>query len=224
MQPKQPVPTPRRRQMVGRTLSYTRWRAISCCRGRSRARSCPHNHWESREFRLICLARCLKNPDDGQSGSQFAVPSAGRAVVKSDFAAWLKNNSTGDASLAELKQLAETHRAEWPYHSNWMTDYVRVVLNAHDPNEDTLLISLERYFLSWRKTGDGWRPWSAESNLLAAGFIVAIIITFALFYTDLIQHLAFPECARPDYPPVRLHHHCGDPRRDYRPGMDGQRG
>jgi len=67
-------------------------------------------------------------------------------VPKSDFAPWLKNNSSQDVALTELKQFAEAHRAEWPYHSNRMADYVRVVLNAHDPEEDALLTSLERYF------------------------------------------------------------------------------
>ena len=65
----------------------------------------------------------------------------GEAVPKSDFAPWLKNNSSRDEALTELKQFAEASRAEWPYHSNRMADYVRVILNAHDPKEDQLLIS-----------------------------------------------------------------------------------
>ena len=91
-------------------------------------------------------------------------------------------------ALTELKQFADAHRAEWPYHSNRMADYVRVVLNAHDPKEDALLTSLERYFLGWQNVGgNGWRLWSAESALLAAGLIVAIVVAGALFYTDLIE-------------------------------------
>ena len=117
-------------------------------------------------------------------------------MANADFAPWLKNNSTHDEALTQLKQFAEAHRAEWPYHSNRMADYVRVLLNAHDPKEDALLSSLERYFLNWQNTGNGWRLWSAESALLAAGLIVAIVVAAALFYTDLIEKLASPGSAR----------------------------
>jgi hypothetical protein len=117
-------------------------------------------------------------------------------MPNADFAPWLKNNSAHDEALTELKQFAEAHRAEWPYHSNRMGDYVRVVLNAHDPKEETLLTSLERYFLAWRNTGNGWRIWSAESALLAAGLVVALVVASALFYTNLIEKLASPGSAR----------------------------
>jgi hypothetical protein len=117
-------------------------------------------------------------------------------MPNADFAPWLKNNSAGDEALSELKRFAEAHRAEWPYDSNRMSDYVRVVLNAHDPKEEALLTSLERYFLAWRNTRNGWRLWSAESALLAAGLIVAIIVASALFYTNLIEKLASPGSAR----------------------------
>ena len=117
-------------------------------------------------------------------------------MAKSDFAPWLKNNSTQDEALTELKQFAEAHRAEWPYHSNRIADYVRVVLNAHDPKEDALLTSLERFFLTWQNSGNGWRLWSAESALVAAGLIVAIVVASALFYTNLIEKLASPGSAR----------------------------
>ncbi len=54
----------------------------------------------------------------------------------SDFAPWLKNNRTQDAALTDLKKFAEDHRTEWPYDSNRMADYVRIVLSAQAPNED----------------------------------------------------------------------------------------
>ena len=117
-------------------------------------------------------------------------------MPKSDFAPWLKNNSSRDEALTELKQFAEAHRAEWPYHSNRMADYVRVILNAHDPKEDALLTSFERYFLTWQNTGGGWQLWSAEAALVAAGLVVAIVVGFALFYTNLIDKLASPGSAR----------------------------
>jgi hypothetical protein len=117
-------------------------------------------------------------------------------MPNTDFAPWLKNNSAQDDALTELKQFAEAHRAEWPYHSNRMGDYVRVVLNAHDSKEEALLTSLERYFLAWKNTGNGWRFWSAESALLAAGLIVAVVVVFALFYTNLIGQLETPARAR----------------------------
>jgi hypothetical protein len=117
-------------------------------------------------------------------------------MPNADFAPWLKNNNAHDEALTELKQFAEAHRAEWPYHSNRMGDYVRVVLNAHDPKEEALLTSLERYFLIWRNAGNGWRFWGAESALLAAGLIVAIVVASALFYTNLIEKLASPGSAR----------------------------
>jgi hypothetical protein len=117
-------------------------------------------------------------------------------VPKSDFAPWLKNNGAHDEALAELKRFAEAHPAEWPYHSNRVADYVRTVLNAHDPKEDALLTSLERYFLTWQNTGKGWQLWSAEAALVAAGLVVAIVVGFALFYTNLIDKLASPGSAR----------------------------
>jgi hypothetical protein len=117
-------------------------------------------------------------------------------MPKSDFAPWLQNNNSGDEALTGLKQFAEAHRAEWPYWSNRMADYVRVILNAHDPKEDALLTSFERHFLIWQNTGDGWQLWSAEAALVAAGLVVAIVVGFALFYTNLIDKLASPGSAR----------------------------
>src|SRR5262249_8293787 len=54
----------------------------------------------------------------------------------------------------------------------------------------------ERYFLTWQNTGGGWQLWSAEAALVAAGLVVAIVVGFALFYTNLIDKLASPGSAR----------------------------
>jgi hypothetical protein len=47
-------------------------------------------------------------------------------VPKSDFAPWLKNNSSRDEALTGLKQFAETHRAEWPYQRSKGSETVKL--------------------------------------------------------------------------------------------------
>lgn len=115
-------------------------------------------------------------------------------MANSDFAPWLKNNTTADPALTQLKNFADAH-PDWPYHSNRMVDYVRVVQAAHDPDEDALLTTLERYFLTWSKTRDGWSL-MPQLALLVTGLIVVGVIFWALFHTDLIAKLADADEAR----------------------------
>ncbi len=117
-------------------------------------------------------------------------------MATSDFAPWLKNRTIPDAALTQLRAFADAHAAQWPYHSNRMADYVRVVQAANDPNEDVLLTTLERYFLIWTKSRDGWLEVITEFALLATGLIVVLFIFWALFRTDLITVLSDASRAR----------------------------
>jgi hypothetical protein len=117
-------------------------------------------------------------------------------VAPSDFAPWLKNRINPDAALTQLMAFADAHAAQWPYQSNRMADYVRVVQAANDPNEDTLLSTLERHFLIWKRSGEGWLDVITEFALLATGLIVVLFIFWALFKTDLITVLSDASRAR----------------------------
>jgi hypothetical protein len=132
-------------------------------------------------------------------------------MAKSDFAPWLRNRLVPDAALTQLRAFADAHAAQWPYHSNRIADYVRVVQAANDPNEDALLTTLERYFLTWKKSGGGWLSVITEFALLATGLIVVLFIFWALFKTD-PDHGAVgcQPGARPDYFPFRVYHDCSD--------------
>jgi hypothetical protein len=117
-------------------------------------------------------------------------------VATSDFAPWLRNRIIPDAALTQLRAFADAHAVQWPYHSNRMADYVRVIQAANDPNEDALLTTLERYFLTWKKSGGGWPGVITEFALLATGLIVVLFIFWALFKTDLITVLSNADQAR----------------------------
>jgi hypothetical protein len=117
-------------------------------------------------------------------------------VASSDFAPWLKNRINPDAALTQLMAFADAHATQWPYQSNRMADYVRVVQAANDPNEDVLLNTLERDFLIWKKSGEGWLGVITEFALLATGLIVVLFIFWALFKTDLITVLSDASRAR----------------------------
>lgn len=117
-------------------------------------------------------------------------------MANSDFAPWLKNRILPDPALTRLRAFADAHAAQWPYYSNRMADYVRVVQAANDPNEEALLTTLEQYFLAWNKTRDGWLGIVTQFSLLAAGLIVVLIIFWALFKTNLITVISDANQAR----------------------------
>jgi hypothetical protein len=129
----------------------------------------------------------------------------------SDFAVWLKNlNPTHDPELQALQDFAKTNAPDWPYGSNDVGDYIPVITaHAVDANRNALLAALARYFAAWKQTGQTapqgfWAGIVAKAagarwgvfSLGLFGLLIAVILTYGIFYGNFLGSIAKPEQAR----------------------------
>ncbi len=109
----------------------------------------------------------------------------------SDFAPWLRNLAIEDAELGRLHEFVDNHSREWPYYSNKLSDFFRIVVLARDKNEVQLLDTLERYYMVWKnsiRTDSGNTFWSNFGPL--ALFLIGMIVTLFLMYQIYAPSLA----------------------------------
>jgi hypothetical protein len=128
----------------------------------------------------------------------------------SDFGVWLKNlNPGGDVNIRALQDFTGANAAVWPYWSNDIADYIRVVsAHATDTTLDMLASTLARLFADWKASS---RPpetsfWSRVLVPMAGrlgpfllavfGLIVAAILTYGIFFGNFLTSVSKPDQAR----------------------------
>jgi len=127
----------------------------------------------------------------------------------SDFSVWLKNLNPGDdVNIRALQDFAGANASTWPYWSNDIADYMKIVTaHATDTTLDTLMSTLARLFADWKVSSRPAEPgfWSRVLGsmgrlgpfLLAAfGLIVAAILTYGIFFGNFLSLMAKPDQAR----------------------------
>jgi hypothetical protein len=105
-----------------------------------------------------------------------------------DFASWLRAQANPDPDTAALRAFADP-RADWPWWTNTLNDYVGVIQAANPPNKDNLVSAVSVNYGRW-ETGQA-RPGgflgtlaSHLGALLLAlfGLVVAVAIFYGLFF------------------------------------------
>jgi hypothetical protein len=105
-----------------------------------------------------------------------------------DFASWLRAQANPDTDTAALRTFADP-RADWPWWTNRLSDYVAVIQSANPPNKDDLISAVSLNFGRWQ-AGQA-RPGGLlatlanhlGSLLLALfGLVVAVAIFYGLFF------------------------------------------
>jgi hypothetical protein len=109
----------------------------------------------------------------------------------SDFAPWLRNLTIEDPELVRLQEFVDAHSREWPYYSNKLSDFFRIVVLARDRNEVQLLETLERYYMLWKGSvrAEGTTGFWSNFGPLAL-FLVGMIVTLFLMYQIYAPSLA----------------------------------
>src|SRR5579875_2699824 len=109
----------------------------------------------------------------------------------SDFAPWLRNLTIEDPELGRLHEFVDNHSREWPYYSNKLSDFFRIVVLARDKNELNLLDTLERYYMLWKSSARADVSGGFWSNFgPLALFLVGMIATLFLMYQIYAPSLA----------------------------------
>lgn len=112
----------------------------------------------------------------------------------SDFAPWLRNHAAEDGELARLQEFVDSHSRDWPYYSNKLSDFMRVIIVARDKNEIQLLDALERYYLAWRNSARTYASgfWSnfGPLALFLVGMIATLFLMYRIYAPSLLASLA----------------------------------
>ena len=116
-----------------------------------------------------------------------------------DFGPWLRANTDTDPALGALKEFADHLGADWPYQSNHIDDYVRVLSKAKPNNEHELKLSLYRYYTAWlpdHMVQSGARVRFGSVALVCSGLVIAAIILFGILNQTFLLSLADAAKAR----------------------------
>jgi len=119
----------------------------------------------------------------------------------SDFAPWLRNNPTEDMELARLHEFVDNHGREWPYYSNKLSDFIRVIIVSRDKNEAHLLDTLERYYINWSNSpkiqarGGFWSNFGPLA-LFLVGMIASLFLLYEIYAPSLLASMRQPEQTR----------------------------
>lgn len=115
----------------------------------------------------------------------------------SDFAPWLRNLTAEDAELGRLQEFIDAHSREWPYYSNKLSDFFRVVVLTRDRNEAQLLDTLERYYMTWKgsvraEASSGFWANFGPLALFLLGMIVTLFLMYQIYAPSLAAAVAEP--------------------------------
>lgn len=116
-----------------------------------------------------------------------------------DFARWLHMSQDTIPGAVDLRAFAQIHAAEWPYYSNDVEDYAKVVDVLAPEQAAVLNRCLYRSFLSWRTEfgGNGARwPRLGSVALVAAGLVIGITLIASIRNPTFIALLADEKKAR----------------------------
>lgn len=138
----------------------------------------------------------------GRIRQRIAIASArdaesARGEHMSDFAPWLRNQSSEDGELVRLQEFIDAHSRDWPYFSNKLSDFMRVIIVSRDKNEMQLLDALERYYIRWRNSirtyvsGGFWSNFGPLA-LFLLGMIAILFLMYRIYAPSLLVSLADP--------------------------------
>jgi hypothetical protein len=99
-----------------------------------------------------------------------------------DFSYWLRTRTNPDPDTAALQAFANP-RADWPWWTDRLGDYVAVINTATPPNRDALITALADNYGRWQaeQTTDR-RSWIVRNLGTLFLALFGIIVAFAIFY------------------------------------------